>query len=1037
MTPPNLLITASAGTGKTYKLSNRYLNLLQSGVDPAHILATTFTRKAAGEILERILLRIAKGAVDPGQREELSIALNGEALSQSQCYEMLMRVIQNLHRLSISTLDSFFGKVGQCYSFELGLPAGWEIVDEVSDARIRAEAVGALLGQHDKSDLLELLYLLNKGEARRGVAQLVHETVSNLYTLYRETAPEAWQTLPRSRPLDSETLAVVIEDLRECPLPEHKKIVAARNKEYQNACDDDWMTFIGSGIAALVAGGRNLYYKKEIPEATIAIYQRLIDHARAVLVGRLADQTRATRRLLEHFEVHYLRLQHQCRQLRFDDITHCLALAAEAGKASGTFRLGGRLDHLLLDEFQDTALSQWQVLRPLAQRVTTNAGQSFFCVGDTKQAIYGWRGGCADIFDVLPDELEGLSQEPLDKSYRSAPPIIEVVNAIFQNIDKHPNLRDAAPAVLKWTTSFPEHSTAKIEMAGYAALRTAPLADEGESQEETTLQFAAEEVVRLSKESPQFTIGVLVKENVTVADLMNRLRRLRLPASEEGGTPLTDSAAVRTVLSLIRLGDHPGDRVARFHLAHSPLAAEAGCVEWNDDRAARESSQKVRHRLIRDGYGRSIEHWAESLGEACNRREQGRLQQLIDQAYIYQPRATLRGDDFIEQIEQEKVSDPTSARVRVMTVHQAKGLEFDIVVLPELDVRLIGQAPDIVIDRPGATLPVEKVCRYASKELLPLLPPSFQKMHLDMRSRTASETLCVAYVAATRAVHALQMIISPSKKSEKQFPCTVAGLLRAALVGTQQVAPEQVLYEVGDAQWIKKELAARCSIASPAEEELSTKEKREIVLAPPSKQVLRGRKRSTPSSLEGGGRTNLRDLFRRDRTGAAARGTLLHAWFEQIEWLEESLPDEETLRTIGTNLLAPAELIEKALVDFFQCLNMPNVKKQLSRSAYHTSDLEVLNEHAFLVSDSDGLLRGSIDRLVLLRDDGKPSAADIIDFKSDKVSGDMAGWLHTKTDFYRPQLEAYRRAVALMYRLPPETITARLAFIEIDTVVEL
>jgi len=301
----------------------------------------------------------------------------------------------------------------------------------------------------------------------------------------------------------------------------------------------------------------------------------------------------------------------------------------------------------------------------------------------------------------------------------------------------------------------------------------------------------------------------------------------------------------------------------------------------------------------------------------------------------------------------------------------------------------------------------------------------------------ASETLCVAYVAATRAARSLQMIISPSKNKEKTVPCTVAGLLRAALIGNEPVGPEQVLYEVGDSQWFEKEKKARWGTEPSAEEEPLSEDEPTIVLASPSEQALRGRRRSTPSSLEGEGRTNLHDLLSRDRTGAAQRGTLLHAWFEQIEWLEEGLPDEETLRSIGADLLAPAELIENALVDFFRCIKRPNVEKLLSRSAYHSPDAEVFNEHEFLVADSEGLLRGSIDRLVLHRVDGKPSAADIIDFKSDKVHGDTAIWLHKKTEFYRPQLEAYRRAVAAMYRLPLEKIAAHLAFIENDTVVEL
>ena len=74
------------------------------------------------------------------------------------------------------------------------------------------------------------------------------------------------------------------------------------------------------------------------------------------------------------------------------------------------FRLDGGIRHVLLDEFQDTSPSQWRVLRSLAQSVTAKGGGSFFCVGDAKQAIYGWRGGVAEIFDALDGELTGSKQ---------------------------------------------------------------------------------------------------------------------------------------------------------------------------------------------------------------------------------------------------------------------------------------------------------------------------------------------------------------------------------------------------------------------------------------------------------------------------------------------------------------------------------------------------------------------------------------------------------------------------------------------------
>src|SRR5689334_7619427 len=104
------------------------------------------------------------------------------------------------------------------------------------------------------------------------------------------------------------------------------------------------------------------------------------------------------------------------------------------------FRLDGGIRHLLLDEFQDTAPPQWRVLRPLAEGVVNGRGGTFFCVGDGKQAIYGWRGGVAEIFDCLEDQLPALAKKELAQSYRSSQPVIDSVNQVFQNLTRHSNL---------------------------------------------------------------------------------------------------------------------------------------------------------------------------------------------------------------------------------------------------------------------------------------------------------------------------------------------------------------------------------------------------------------------------------------------------------------------------------------------------------------------------------------------------------------------------------------------------------------------
>ena len=186
--PPHLLIRASAGTGKTFQLSNRFLGLLEKEIAPDQILATTFTRKAAQEILDRILERLAREALEantpplasrpkPQQQTLFDIEANIEVVpdtntsTATQQQILLGRLMRQLHRIRVSTLDSFFGQIAGSCSLELGLPPGWRMLDELEDSVLRDEAIAHVLTNDQGNALKTLLPLLTKGDANRDPSQ--------------------------------------------------------------------------------------------------------------------------------------------------------------------------------------------------------------------------------------------------------------------------------------------------------------------------------------------------------------------------------------------------------------------------------------------------------------------------------------------------------------------------------------------------------------------------------------------------------------------------------------------------------------------------------------------------------------------------------------------------------------------------------------------------------------------------------------------------------------------------------------------------
>ncbi|MFG0297154.1 MAG: UvrD-helicase domain-containing protein, partial [Maioricimonas sp. JB045] len=160
----DLVIRASAGTGKTFQLSNRYLSLLRT-TSPDRILATTFTRKAAGEILERVLTRLAEAALDEKKCNDLAKFIHAPGLTPDDCRQMLRRLTHHLHRVRVSTLDSFFSQIATSFTLELGLPPGWRIIDEFEIVQLRERAIETVLQEGDRGDLTQLMHLLAKGEA--------------------------------------------------------------------------------------------------------------------------------------------------------------------------------------------------------------------------------------------------------------------------------------------------------------------------------------------------------------------------------------------------------------------------------------------------------------------------------------------------------------------------------------------------------------------------------------------------------------------------------------------------------------------------------------------------------------------------------------------------------------------------------------------------------------------------------------------------------------------------------------------------------
>lgn len=1051
------VILASAGTGKTYQLTSRFLALMARDAPPESILATTFTRKAAGEIFDRLARRLLAAGV-PGAAGERALrelcASVDPGLDAAACARMLALIAERMHRLHIRTIDSFFVIAALSYALELDLAPGWRIVEDDENERLELEAIDRVLEAGDRAELVALIRVMHGGALARSVHNGMLRAVRESYSLFLQTRarPEAWEAAaPATRPRAEAEVRRAIEDLERLDLPmtgsgqPHSGWASALDKAVEAAHDQDWEGFLCAALPARILAGDEAYWGKPITPEIAAAFSPLIEHAGAVVLGEIDRKNRATHRFLAEFDRAYWAIKRERGAYRFDDIPRLLLeRAREQGLEDLYYRLDGRIAHLLLDEFQDTSLAQFELLRPMLDEMLADpsAGRSVFCVGDVKQSLYAWRDAEPELLARLTGLWPQLGEATtLESSWRSSPVVLDAVNGVFSDLAGNPAV-DPGEAGVVWAGRFRAHRAADplSKLPGEAALRAGPsVAGDSAERRRATLEYAAQRVRAIRDRSPTATIGVLVRKRDRIPLLIHAMERLGVEASEEGGNPVTDAPGVGGAVSLLWLADHPGDSAARYHVATSPIGVAVGLTDPRDVEGGERLASELRRRLSRDGYASTLSAILSDCAASLDERGFDRFCQLIDLAQQFDERAGTRPAEFVRLVQRRGVEEPGRRHVRVMTVHAAKGLEFDAVVLPDLEDGWSVGPGDMLVERPDALGPVSGVSLYV-KGALRTLSPRIERMHAQRLTREAVEELCVLYVSMTRARHALEMIVQPTDKSDPKR--SLAGVLLAALAPGLPAQPGKTLWSASAGDWA-------AHVASHARNEApARRDPAELILRRPERTRAARLQRRAPSALEGGQRLDLGQALRITDGIALERGTLLHAWFEAIEWLDDGRPDEATLLAVAARHAFDEQAARRLIPDFDAALAGEGVREILSRRAYqprrvHADTIDVRRESSFAVRDAgaDGaeawLLTGQFDRLVVGWQHGAPAWAEVVDFKTDDIQPDDMLGLAARIDHYRPQIDSYRRAACAMLRLPSERVSARLVFTSCDRVVEI
>jgi ATP-dependent exoDNAse (exonuclease V) beta subunit len=1033
---PHRLIHASAGSGKTYQLSGRYLELVFAGVEPRAILATTFTRKAAGEIQDRVLQRLAEAAREPKKLAELARQV-GRALTAGEVEALLAHLTRHLAEMRVRTLDAFFVHLARLFALELGLPSEWSIADDAEVKRLEREAVARTLASTPTDELLVLLRGLQRADASRSVERTLLAEVEQGRNAYLESHAEAWRVVRAPAGAPAREVAAALERLRANPLPLTK--ARSPRAHWRNAQRNllaaveggDWRGFMELTLVQRVIGGEAEFDHEPIAPAWSEPLQVLLRQAAHELVNEVVHYNEAAHAWLERFEQRFDAVKAEERVYRFEDLPKALHPrdADRLGPLEALwYRLDGRLDHLLLDEFQDTAPVQWRILARLAEELLADGTgrRSFFCVGDLKQSIYGFREAEPRLLASLHTLHPVLAPEPLTQSFRSSQVVLATVDRVFETIGANPAFRreEHRQAAREFQADHAPHAAAR-PLPGAAWLLEATAGEEGDDPLVAALRLAATRAQEIHAEAPEATIGILLRRNEPIARMIFLLRDVGLRASGEGGNPLTDSAAVLHCLSLLHLADHPGDSAAAFHVASSPLGATVGLSQTDYKRERSPAAETVRRRLALEGYGAFAASLLPAVDAGYGAWDRRRFRQLVDLAHAHDERADLRPGRFVERVRLTRVEDPAAAQVQVMTVHSAKGLEFDAVILPELNGSFLPQRSELLSERPEPAGLITAVSRAPTEEVCKM-DPALEELWAARERRELREALCLLYVAMTRARYRLEMIVQHRRKPA-ELSNNFAGVLCAAFEAYGP-AQEGVLWrnEGNTSPWFETRVR-RTAVAERAE--------------PRAEPFLSARvwplAQRAPSAREGGGRRHARDLLRAPHSAARMAGDLVHRWLSQVEWLEDFHATDAELLALGRSLTSDQAALRTALAELRAFLAQPTTRAQLTLGAAPRLERSVWRERSFalVLDEPDGtraLWSGAFDRVVLTGRPGAWTRAELVDFKTDQVT---EAELAERAAFYRPQLESYARVLAALTGLAPDAIEARLLFLRLDRLV--
>jgi len=1097
----SFIVQAPAGSGKTGLLTQRYLRLLARVESPEEIIAITFTRKAAGEMRDRILEALAAAQSDTAPNEPhqvLTWQLARSALEQDAAMDW--KLLDNPSRLRIQTIDSL------CQSLSRQTPllsrfgsmpcvtedarpyyreAAKAVLDELESGSELADAIAQLL-RHRDNRMEELQSLIAAMLARRDqwLRLVVPHAIDDQNPQLRREQIESVLTGLVEEGL-ANVDAALSDEVREV-LPglaafaaQHvnadSPISACQELDKVPGCSSADLPLWQCLASLLLTKGNHPHWRSPGGVNKTLGFPTEASGKTAEEKARFTERKQMMQQLLESLdEMHDLEqllagLSHLPSPFYSDDEWQLLddlfklllrsaqhlhlvfgqrgevdyiemamsadrALGEEGDPSDLTLRLDYQISHLLVDEFQDTSQNQYTLFRKLIAGWMPGDGRTLFLVGDPMQSIYRFREAEVGLFLQAWEGCLGHVQlEPLTLSvnFRSQRGIIDWVNHAFPQIMPEENNK------VHGAVSYTASGSFNPALPGDAVTVHALLDTDETSEAEQVLNI----IDQTQAEHPEDSIAILLRSKIHVADIVRRLKQRGSKFQAVEIDKLSQRPVVRDLLALSCALLHPGDRISWLAILRAPWCgltlADLHALVGGDQKAA-VYDQLIKsdsfNSLSEDGVARLARVQPILKTVLAQRGRQG-LRDWIESAWIALGGPACLGSDtdkedaevFLQLLEtldavgkavgpevlHDKVAElfalpdvHADSRLQIMTMHKAKGLEFDTVILPGLSRTTRGDESRLLywLQRTSETGEPELVFGPIKSAREKENRTAEYIKQLD-KEKSMYEYGRLLYVAATRArqrLHLLGQVKTDSETGEVKVPANTTLLYQFWPV-------------VGDVYEVQAALSSGNEPEQPEPEEppVVTNKLRRLesdwTCPPPPGGVL------AMPEVEEEREFNLEF----DWAGESARlvGTVVHRILEQLT-RQAGAPEKDDeltrLNVIGRQMLVqeglPRDQVDAAASKVESALNNM-LQDERGRWILSSAHQDARSEYALTFSTGEQTHHMIIDRTFI----DEEGVRWIIDYKTGShAGGGLDEFLDREQDRYQDQLENYANAMSRM-----------------------